>query len=357
MSGISITAMLDLLKGTLPDYDPKKRTELVNTRLTDYVFFNDIYKDTGKRENVSSTQIQRFMRVDTSGNARMTNPGEPINPNSRDVVKQITAYLKYADTHFSLYDVELLQNKSKEQIFNVINGKRDDSIIDMAQLAEEQFWQVPVSTDVKALWGILYWITMYGWSSGAGFVGGAASGFSDTAGVSHANYKNWCAQFTNYTYDDLITVMDTAFYNIGFKAPMGLSPTSSDMGSFRTRALYTDLTNRQGMKKMVRDQNENLGGDLNAKDGEILFNGNPVIHVPYLTNTYTSSYSTVSNMKHPIFMVDWTKYRVLVHEDMDMAEESEKVPLTPGATVSVRRLWFQTMMPNKRNQAIITRSN
>ena len=233
------------------------------------------------------------------------------------------------------YD-ELLANKGKALIYKVIQPRRMDALIGMAEDLEAKAWQSPTLADTLSPYGLPYWIVYTASTTGA-FVGTYPSGHTTIAGLSltdSPNFKNYSHTYTSVTKADLIKKMRK-----GFRAIRWRSPTTNmdySKSSYESLRLYTNETTVASLEDVGEAQNENLGRDLaplaeqgspgaakgtdvERANGELLFRRVPVRHVPQMDDTAVFTAPT-----NPVYMIDnSTFYPVCMTGDF-MREEKPK---------------------------------
>ena len=151
-------------------------------------------------------------------------------------------------------------------------------------------------------WGLLYWVRPDS-STDGGFTQNIPTGFSDIGGLSPVTYPNWGNYTKNYasmTDEDMLESWADANYFTSFKMPIPHNNVIErestggrvrhGLGSVR-RVMVTTWEVVKRLKALKKYQNENIGNDLDwAGTGAILFQGNPVVPVPYLdTNAGTGT--------------------------------------------------------------------
>lgn len=85
---------------------------------------------------------------------------------------------KHADTHWGFERREVLQNKGKALVFNLMKPRRAAAMIDMVEEIERRGWTLPDPSDKKYPYGPAYWIVK---NSSEGHYGGNPTGYAIAA--------------------------------------------------------------------------------------------------------------------------------------------------------------------------------
>lgn len=280
----------DLVATTLRDLGEFKWTDLA-TDLQDYVALPKLLKKE-KVQFDAGYGIQFNAMVDHSGAAHNTGLYEVDTVNVADVMKSANIPWRHATTNYAYERREVAMNRSPRKIIDLLKIRRADAMISLAELMEDNFWSAPASSsDELAPYGVPYWIVK---NNTEGFNGGTPSGFSDVAGLNTTTYprwRNWTAQYTVVSKDDLVRKMRKAATFTKFKSPTEV-PSYSRGNRYGYYANY-DVVGR--MEELLEAQNDDLGNDVASKDGMVTFRRNPVVWVPKLEEDTTD----------PIYGINW----------------------------------------------------
>lgn len=310
----TVEQLSDLVTLTLAELGEMKITDNM-LPLRNYVAASEVMKKS-RMTVESGDSIEFSYAYQDSGAAKHTQIGETDTVNMVPLAVRGSLPWRFSTTNYFFDTREQAMNSGKRRIFDVIKLRRAGSIASWYGLAESTFWSKPTdSTDTKTPFGVDYWIT--GYSGTPGFQGGNPTGFSSgRAGIDSSTYprfKNWAGTYTSITRADLVAKLRKASYSTGFQSPLNLPEyrTGTDYGYYTTYDVVSTL------ETIVEGQNENLGNDVAAKDGTVLFRGNKVVAVPYLTeNTSTN----------PIYGIDWGTFKTVVKSGEWM---NESKPITP----------------------------
>ena len=180
-----------------------------------------------------------------------------------------------------------------------------------------------------------------------GFNGGAASGFSTVAGLDPTTtkgerWKNYTAQYTNVTKDDLIKKMRTAHRKIQFKTPVDIPDFRRGNGA--QYRIYTNESVLNEMELLGEAQNENIGRDIAYYDDSITFRKHAIVWVPKLD----------SDIQNPVYMLDMSQFYPVVMEGLYLRETDPKpAPLQHLTMVVHVDLKWNAMCVDRRAQAVL----
>lgn len=353
MATIQADDIADLVAGTLKDLGKPKFQQIAQS-LQDYEVFPRWFKK-DKTVIDSGIGIQRTLMNRTQGNARHTGLYQTDITNVRDAIDQLSVPWRHAETSYALDVREMMMNKGSALIFNVIQPRRDGSMIDLVELLENAAWSAPASSSDNLLpYGLPYWIVK---NATTGFNGGAASGHTTVAGVSLTDsptFKNYTALYTNKTKADLVSKMRTAHRKIRFKSPIAGSDYSKGVAD-RYR-IYVNETTIAAFEDVGEAQNENLGRDIasvwggdvsKSREGGIMFRGSPIVWIPKLDADTTD----------PVYMIDHDTFMPCVLKENFMRETVIKPSQEQHNTVKVfTDLSYNFICLNRRGNAVLATS-
>lgn len=290
MPTLVATDIADLVSGTLRELGRLKFNQIAQN-LVEYEVFSHWFKK-DKVQFDSGIGIQRNLMNSLGNQAKHVGMYETDSVNVPDLMDQLQLNWVHAQTAWAFERREMLMNRGKELIFNVIQPRRVAAMISLVEELETRAWSVPGVSDKVRPWGLPYWIVK---NNTTGFNGGAASGHTTVAGVSLTDtptFKNYTAQYTTVTKQDLIKKMRTAHRAIRFKSPVTVNDYRGSQG-FRYR-LYVNESTISAMEDLGEAQNDNLGRDLASMDGSMVFHGHPFRWIPKLDE----------DTDNPVYMVD-----------------------------------------------------
>jgi hypothetical protein len=260
-----------------------------------------------ERTNVISGQgIQFNARFYTNNAAKNVKLGETDEVTEVDTQKTGSVDWRHTTTHWAIEERIISMNRNPARLVSLLETKRVDAMVSLAEVLEENFWTAPTSTsDDTAPHGIPYWIVKDNTTTTGAFQGGRASGFtgSHPGGLdpdTYSRWKNWSQGYTDINKTDLVRKWRKAAYKCNFTSPVAGPFSNVDSGNAYSgnpagyggrisNYLYAtvyDVTSV--LEESLEAQNDNLGNDVASKDGMTTFRRNPVRAVPYLDNNDTS---------------------------------------------------------------------
>jgi hypothetical protein len=280
MAALTSDSIADLVKGTLRDLGRMKFQQIAQT-----IQYHEIFNQWFKKDKVtfdSGYGIQRTLMTRLSNPARHRGLTDSDTINIPDLIQTMNVPWVYATTSWAFLYEELLQNRGDALIFNIVEPRRADAMISLADEIENKGWSAPSSsTDTTVPYGLTYWVVQA--SGTPSHQGGAPSGHTTVAGVdltSVPTFKNWTGQYVAVTKADLVKKLRTAHRKCGFRTPINLKQYASEMGT-RYRH-YVNETTLSSIEDLGEAQNENLGRDIASMDGTMIFRGNAIIWIPKL---------------------------------------------------------------------------
>lgn len=285
----------DLVALTLRDLGPMKFTEIA-TDLQKHVALSRLMKK-NKVGFSSGYGIQFQVMVKHSGAAKNVGLYAQDNVNVGDVMKQANLPWRHTTTNYSFERREIAMNRDPARIVELLKVRRIDGMISLAELMEKNFWKKPAdSTNETDPYGVPYWIVK---NNTEGFNGGLPSGFTDVGGLSPTTYprwKNWTAQYTNVTKDDLVRKWRKAATYCGFEPAVEGIPQYSTGDRY---GFYTNYDVLGTLEELLEAQNDNLGNDIASQDGRPVFRRTPVEWVPKLDD----------DSDDPVYGMNWGVFK------------------------------------------------
>lgn len=292
----------------------------------------------------SGTAIQWNIITDDSGAARDAGLFDRDQVNVVDVAIQASEGWSMHTTNWAMDHAEITMNLDPTRIVDLASERRAISLISLANLFEERWWNKPSGpTDTNKTLGLFYWVTYGGDSAAAGFTGGDPDGFPAGCGgilsTAQARWQNWSAGFTDVSKSDLISLAREAVVKTNFRAPVPVPSYSTGT----SRAWYTTYNNLAELERLLEDQNQNLGNDLASKDGRTMLRNVPVEYVPYLDQNYAT--------QRPFIGIDWGSFKPRFLRGWFMREHRAKIsPTQRNVSVVHQDTWYQYICYNRRNQ-------
>lgn len=316
------TALVDLVATTQRELGKPKFTEIA-TDLQEHTAMKSLLK---KNRIViqAGYGIQWDVMVNHSGSAANIGLGATDNVNIVDTMVQAQADWRNSTANYAFIGQEISMNAEPARIVDLVKERRIACMISLAELMENNFWGPPVSaTDLVTPWGVNMWIVK---NATEGFNGGAPSGYTSIGlnPTTYPRWKNWTAQYTNVTKDDLVRKWRKAATFTNFKPPVDGIPTfhTGDQPGY-----YTNYGVIGPLEEALEAQNENLGPDVASMDDKLIFRRVPVNWVPKLEADTTN----------PVYGINWGSFKTIVLTGWWLKETN--VPVYPGQhTVSAHFL-------------------
>lgn len=329
MPGISNSDLIDLQRTTLANL-PSLKFEVALSQ-QDFPAVNKWFQS-DKVQEESGTSIERNIMLDNSGNARHVRLYQKSSLNVADVQKKITAPWVQIEGQYSIERRESLRNRKPAMYIKLLESRRLDAMLAMADLLEQRAWKSPENTtdDINPR-GLTYWLSKKLPVAGAsysaaiddingvgkgGFVGrrviynDASVATTDKGGLDPtANFKwrNW-ADTKSGIDADFIKRLSKAFYATKFTAPM--TAKDLDKGPASNYRIYMGLDNKVEYDDLARKANDDLGADLDKFHGITAFNRIPIIWSPQLD----------SDTDSPVYGVNFSKFYPIIQSGDWMRE-------------------------------------
>jgi hypothetical protein len=285
--------------------------------------------------------VQWDVMVNHSGSASNVGLGASDNVQIVDTMVQASADWRNSTGNYAIIGQEIDFNREPARIVDLVRQRRIAAMIAVAELMEANFWGPPVAaSDSTTPWGVNTWVVK---NASEGFYGGAPSGYTSIGlnPTTYPRWKNWTAQYTSVTKDDLIRKMRKAATFTNFTPPVANIPTFSTGNQYGFYSNYSVIGN---LVEILESQNEDLGTDIAPMDGKPVFLRSPIEWVPKLEADTTN----------PIYGLNWGDFKTYVLSGWWGKETS--VPVYPGQhTVSAQFMdWtYQWIMKNRRTSFVI----
>lgn len=294
---LTLETVNDFIKDTLPDLGEPDFTD-ISSDLTRHVAMDELLQE-NHAEISSGSSIQYNVLVAQSDQARHVSLAEPDNVGIKDGMIQGTTVWRMTETKYALVHQLVTMNTGKRQIVNWMKQQRLMSLISLAELLERTFWNPPSATDLKTPFGLPYYVTK---NATTGFTGGVLAGYSNVAGIDPAQWpraQNYAVAYNTLTRDDFTRAIDQASYECDFRptVPGIPSPNTGDKWGY-----YCGFPVYQAMKETLQNQNDNLGNDIDPKNGMAMFHGVDVTYVPFLNADTTN----------PFYGINWGWLKIAI---------------------------------------------
>lgn len=331
----------DLMLGTLNELGRGRFTQIAQ-ELQEYEVMSNLLK----KEKVifdSGKGIQRTIMTKVGGTFRHVGLHSQDEVNISDLLDKINITWKHGTAYWAWERREMLENRGKALIVNIIKPRRAAAMIDIAQGMEEAFFAAPDPSDKLVPYGIKYWIVK---NSTLGFNGGNPTGFGNCAGIDSDEvpaWKNYTGEYTDISKLDLVKKLRKAHRKTNWKSPVTIQDFRGPMG--QKRRLYVNEETLSDIEDLGEAQNENLGRDIASMDDQIVFKKHPIVWVPYLDDDSTN----------PVYMIDRsTFYPVILKGDYMRETEPEKAPKQHNTFVIYVDITYNYLCIDRRRNAVFS---
>ena len=251
------------------------------------------------RVNIQSGhKVQWDIITDQNNSAHSTGLYSQDSYNVPNVLTQAEVPWRWAEASYQFDHREITINTGKRQIVSLLKSRRHAQMMSVMEFFEEKFWSVPAASNTLDPYGMPYYIVKSATAATAdnnnGFNGTVPSGYTEVAGVNPTTYPRWrnySDAYTAITKDDLVEKLWRALSMTRFRPPV----KSSTFNTGDRNAMYTNYDTHKGLKKLLEQQNDTLGRDLDWADGSLVVRGVPVMWVPKLDEDTTG----------PIYGINW----------------------------------------------------
>ena len=320
--------LADLITTTQNELGRARFTEIA-TDIQDHCALRELLNES-RVQFTSGPEIQWNLMTDQSGSARDVGLYEVDQTNVGDVMTTAKIPYRHMTANYSIERREIALNRAPSQIVDLVRIRRNDAMISLAEHIESRFWGVPSSsTDAKKIFGVGYWI-VDATDGSSGFNGGAPTGHTTVADINPSTvtrWKNWSAVYSdtpgsalagptyssgeNETgqtgggnpdstgFSDMVVELREAYVKCNFRPIPSVS--YSDYNKGNRYGLYTNYKVISYLEEVLARRNDNLGMDVGATDGKVVFRGIPLTYCPYLDSNVTIGGSTA----FPIYGINW----------------------------------------------------
>lgn len=289
-------------------------------------------------DEVSSHKLTWIIQHTNTGSARVSGLFDVDNVDVKNLV--VKAEIEWAKVNASFrYDIDEPEfNGGPEQIVDYIAVRRHSMYNDYFELMEQLMWTNPAAvTTPRSPAGIPYWLqkTAATTPEAFGFNGGNPA--SENAGgldtATYANWSNGTFAFSALTEDDGFDKWSSACDKTYFKAPHPFNETDGGMPDY---GFYTTHDNLQRMRRYAKASNDDIGNDVGAYRGSILFKSIPVAWIPALTEDAGADSNDTEN---PIYGINWNTFDWVYR-----ASRNQRItgPIQVGGSHTVRDVHLDT---------------
>lgn len=285
----------DLITTTLNELGRMKFTDNATTYQNTIVMKRLLKK--GKMTFDSGKAVSFNRMLQTGGSARAVGLAAQDVIDITDVMGTGEVPWRHVTWNYAFDFREPLMNNAPSKIVDLVKTRRLAELASATVFFERKFWRVPASTNTVDIYGVPYWIvkSTTAVTTNEGFNGTAPSGYTLVANINPTTdlkWRNYAAQYTNPTKDDLVRKMRRMAFYTDFE------PIVADIPQYDTgddHGFYTNYAVVSTLEEILEAQNENLGNDVASKDGRVMFNRAPVTPVKELDLDTTN----------PVYQIDW----------------------------------------------------
>ncbi len=351
---VHLEDMDDLVVATLRDLGRSQWVQVAQ-ELQNYEVMSRWLKD-DKIVMSDGYGVQKNVMLKTGDTAGHHGMFHRDNVNITDLMAQVRMNFVHADSFWAYETREMMANKGKSRVTNVIEPKRAGAMIDLAAELETTGWAAPNAALSTLPYGIRYWVVQNA-TAAVGFNGGAASGFTTVGGINpttNTRWKNCTGTFAAYTRADMITKLKRVFRKIRWRSPV----TTKEMELAEDLRVYTTETVVEAFETLAEAQNENLGNDVASKAAgssgrsgirmegdQVTIRRHPIIYVPELEATVTND---------PIYCIDHGTFKVYVMSGDYLRETG---PIMAQEQHNTRIVWvdltYNYLCLNRRRNGVL----
>lgn len=255
-----------------------------------------------KIEIQSGPEVEWRVVMDHNHQAQHTAITDPDSIGNRDATVVAKIPWKKTYTGYWFYTEEMLVNRSKNRIVNLIELKRAQGLTAWFELMEDAFIAPPSSSDIRTPYGLPYWAPK---NATEGFNGTALSGFTTVANINPSTYERWksyTGQYTNFSLTDAVTMLRRMSKKTKFKPALENLP-DADMAMRRSYLMNTETSLLA--EDILDSRNENLGNDLAKNTDNAVLSRADMEVIPKLDDDSTN----------PIYQVDFGVFGLVCLKD------------------------------------------
>jgi hypothetical protein len=277
-----------------------------------------------------------------------------------DHLKKMKLFYSLLTDNLAYTRSEILDNRGKERINNIIKPRRRAMYMRIAETMEENFFQTPDADDSLTPWGLRYWIVK---NATAGFNGGYPAGFTRIGDINLTEvpqFKNYTDTYVAISKADLILKMRRAHRRTNWRSPRKDPGVEGNTSPRRLLLTCEDVL--EGVENIGEAQNENLGRDVasmdagknsfrgtglrQTPDGEILFKRHPLVYARPLDSDTTD----------PVYGLDMFTFHAMTQRGDNMRlGDFGTAPTQHRVFVAHLDHKHQTICTNRRNNWVINK--
>jgi hypothetical protein len=325
MATYTIDQARDVIHGTLQHIAMRKPA--YTYAYSQYAMFNSFWKSNKKVQG--GKYIEGYVNLLDEGNAKMAGFWDEDTHNITNISKLYTVNWTHATTNTSWNMIEVDINNGPEQIFNVVDMKRDNMVRELVDVIYQKIWATPSSSsDTLSFQGIPAWLSLGTQSSTGGWTGyqaryndGSTPGTAyDVGGINSSATVNprWASYYADHKDnidDSLLVLLDRATRKLNFtgpQTPAGNLDLGGAQGVYSPRfSLYSNDYVIGQLNALYAKSDDQMGFRIGSHFGVPTFKGVSFEYVDLLDSDNASLYGANPiyginhNMLYPMVLTGW----------------------------------------------------
>lgn len=345
MAGLNDAEILDLVVTTERKI-PRNSIEFQAQALQDYVVMGRLIDK--KIEVKGSMGVEETLMLKSMNQAQFRGLYDEDKLEVGNLLTKMFVPWKNISNGWVWDSMEVDRNSGEWLVNNMIKPRRTECELGVWDTIENDFFaDAPLLTDKLRPYNLKYYVVKD--TVNTGFYGGAPSGHTEVAGINPTTYdkfKNYTGHYTNITPEDLVESMRLAAYKTNFKSPKFLDSSMKTPGQ-SNKLIMTTYTVASGLKKLIREQNDNLGSDLDSYNGANYFNKIEILPVPALDTLGVDD----------VYMINFDTFYPIVLKDTFM-RETDPIRVAGKHTVYTQfiDMTYNMLCKNRRANAVIAKA-
>lgn len=296
MSGVPNAALRELINTTLqrlPYGDIEYALAQRSFSVCNHWFRRDRMKSDG------GTSIEKLIQLDRLGRARYVDLYGRIEHSQQDTLSKFTAPWVQMKTYWMVDRREILRNRGKAKIVDLLKSRRVDAMLEALEKFEADAFKAPASvSDTNFPRGLFYWLNAVPKTAVTGVNGGTSlaindSGFSgcqilysgdagatpgtNKAGIDGAEkdlWRNYADTFTNID-KTFVSKLRKAFRATKFQSPLDLSEIKE--GPKSKQRIYMSMEDANAYEDLASNRGDTgIGPDVEPYNGATSFKRVPI---------------------------------------------------------------------------------
>lgn len=272
--------ILDMINNTLPAF-ADMRIEQIAQRYPQYPMWDFFIRNKKVSYETGVDYIEVPLIGKQSFAARMVGMHAEVTTNIVDITSKAKLPWRHMESNYAWERRELLMQRNKRKLRDILKIRKLDCMLGQAELFEDAFFTAPSSSsDNLTMWGFPTFIVK---NATTGFNGGdpamISGGYAEVSSADVTGWDNWTYTFSDITDADCIEKIREAMDETGFVAPEGVENDDLRKKASDQYRIFTSYANRRELKRVMRQNNDYLGWDLDPKSGSLSINGTRVVAV------------------------------------------------------------------------------